>query len=254
MEHDINTFSKLGEGINFYLNESFHYINEALIYEFASYLFSEELKKIDPSDKDKEIIESINLPESPVELLQVDLPEVMTEETLRAISDGWNKAQTLARVENYDFTLDHAIQSIEMLGHLNNFGFFIETVINRHLLYLKQTRLIDDFSYSRFSIAKVMERIIFIFKDDISTHNIHLNEIARLFSLRNKTVHYTPDNAMALKPRISEMIQIWNQTKKLLERLEGIEKFKEDKFSRLLNNQINGFMEKWTSKPTANKS
>ncbi len=244
--HDINTYSKLAEGANFYLHESFHYINEALTTELASYIFSNQIEAINPTAKDRQIYENLDLPHNPVELLQADIPDVLTEETIGALSTAWSNAQTLSKNKSHNFGHDHTIKSIEMLGHLNNFGFFIEIIINRHLLFLKHSNLIDDFSYSRISIAKVMERMIFIFKDELKSNKIHLNEIVNLFSLRNKTVHYTPDNAMALNPKISEMIQIWKQTSKVLKKLEKIERVNEDKFSSILDKLIDSFKTRWT--------
>jgi len=147
---------------------------------------------------------------------------------------------------NHKFKLNHKIDSIEILGHLNNLGFFIETLTNRHLLFLCQSNIIDDFSYSRISTAKIMERLIFIFKEEIIAKKIHLNEITNLFSLRNKTVHYTPDNSIALKPSISELIQIWNQCKKTIEKFEKVEKINEQRFSIQMEIYIRDFKDKWT--------
>ncbi len=245
-KYDILTFSKLAVGASFYLNEAFRYINAALSDEVAAILFSKELENIDLSKEDKTIIKKLNLPENPVELLQANIPDVLTDHTLKAIDEAWNKAQISAKTQGYKFGHKHIIDSVEMLGHLNNFGFFIETLVNRHLLFLNEIKKIDDFSYSRLSIAKVMERLVFILKDDLSSNKIQLNEISNLFSLRNKTVHYTPDNAIALKPEISKILQIWEQTKKILLRFEKDEKFSEDIFSQLLNNRIIDFKNKWT--------
>ena len=74
---------------------------------------------------------------------------------------------------------------------------------------------------------------------------MQINEIANLFALRNKTVHYTPDNAKALKPKLSELLQIWKQAKKIIERLEKKEGFNEDKFSELLEKHINETISCW---------
>jgi hypothetical protein len=162
------------------------------------------------------------------------------------MSDSWIKSQALSKTQKHKFELKHTVKYIEILGHLNNFGFFIETLVNRHLLFLKQMDLIDDLSYARISIAKIMERLIFIFKDDLRSNKVHLNEIVNLLSLRNKTVHYTPDNAMALSPKVSEIIQIWTQTKKIIERFERVEKFNDDQFSILIDERVNEFKNKWT--------
>ncbi len=207
-KHDIDTYSKLELGATFFLQESFRYIHTALSYQLASILFAEKLEKIEPSKADREIVEAMDLPDNAVGILQSTIPDALTDETLRSMSIAWKLSQIEASTHSYKFGLNHRIDSIEILGHLNNFGFFIETLINRHLLFLRHTDVIDEFSYSRISIAKVMERTIYVFKDDLNNGKIHVNEIVNLFSLRNKTVHFTPNNARILKPKISELIQI----------------------------------------------
>lgn len=243
--HDIETFSKLGEGINFYLNESFHYLNEALILEYAAIIFSAEIDKIDPNDFDRRLIENLSLPESPVKVLQTENIQVLSDETVSQLAETWRKAQQIARSGHHNFGHQHEINSIEILGHLNNFGFFIETLVNRHLLFLNQLNEIDTFSYSRISTSRVIDRLIYIFKDDLKSNKVQINQIVNLFSLRNKTVHYTPDNAKALKPKLSELLQIWKQAKKIIEILEQKERFNEDKFSELLGHLINEVNHRW---------
>lgn len=244
-KHDIITFSKLGEGINFYLNESFHYLNEALIYEYASFIFSADIEKIEPTDFDKKLIENLNLPTNPLELLQTDSIEVLTDETTKKMSDSWKEAQQMARFGKHRFGDQHEINSIEILGHINNFGFFIETLVNRHLLFLNHLNEIDNLSYGRISTARIIDRLIYIFKDDLRKNNVQINEIANLFSIRNKTVHYIPDNAKALKPKLSELLKIWRQAKKIIERLEQKERFSEDRFSELIAHYINEINQRW---------
>lgn len=243
--HDIEIYSKLGEAINFYLSESFHYLNEALVYEYASIIFSADIDKIDPTDADRRLIENLNLPENPVELLQIDNIEALTDKTTSKMADSWAKAQQIARLKQHSFGHQHEIKTIEILGHLNNFGFFIETLVNRHLLFLNHLNEIDNLSYSRISTARIIDRLIYIFKDDLKLNKVQINEIVNLFSLRNKTVHYTPDNAKELKPKLSELLQIWKQAKKIIQRLEKKERFSEDKFSELLGQYINEINQRW---------
>jgi len=244
-KHEIDTYSKLMLGATFFLQESFHYLNTALKYEFASIIFSKELDAIEPSKEDRNIIEKTNLPNDVVGLLQSNIPDILTDETTDLISKTWEKSKYRAETEKHKFGLNHRIDSIEILGHLNNFGFFIETLVNRHLLFLNQTGIIDEFSYSRISTSRIMERLIYIFKNDLNSNKVHLNEITNLFSLRNKTVHFTPDNAIALKPKISELIQIWNQSVKIIRKLEQKEKFNEESFSERLNHHISEIKERW---------
>ncbi len=245
-KHEIETYSKLQLGGAFFLQESFHYLNTALKYEFASILFSEELNSIEPSTEDRDIIDKTNLPVDTVGILQSNIPDILTNETSDLMSNAWQKSQFRAETEKHKFGFNHRIDSIEILGHLNNFGFFIETLVNRHLLFLNQTGIIDDFSYTRISISRIMERLIYIFKNDLSNNKVHLNEIKNLFSLRNKTVHFTADNAIALKPKISELLQIYTQSVKVIKKFEQKEKFNEEKFSSILENKITEIKNRWT--------
>lgn len=244
-KHDIETYSKLAIGASFYLEQSFVCIDSALSYEFASILFSKAIEKIDPTKEDRKLFEKMVLPESPVDVLQADFANAQSDETAKKMSDLWQLSQLHAQKNKHKFGLDHKIDSIEILGHLNSFGFFFETLINRHLLFLKQSELIDDFSYSRISVARIMERLIYIFKEELSQNNIQINELTNLFKLRNKTVHFTPDNALALKPRISELIKIWNQCAKVLTKLEEKERFNEEKFSAIVLNYALQVQSKW---------
>jgi hypothetical protein len=245
-KHEIDTYSKLELGGTFFLQESFNYLHTALKYEFASILFSKELDAIKPSKEDRNIMDKTHLPVDAVGILQSNIPDILTDETSSLMSKSWQKSQFRAETEKHKFELNHRIDSIEILGHLNNFGFFIETLVNRHLLFLRQTGIIDEFSYARISISRIMERLIYIFKDDLNNNKVHLNEITNLFSLRNKTVHFTPDNAIALKPKISELIQIWIQSVKIIKKLEQKEKFNEEKFSMRLENHITEIKNHWT--------
>lgn len=245
-KHDIETYTKLAEGAQFFLNESFKYIDQTLKSETASIIYSQLLDKIEPNEKDKAIFENADFTDDTLELLQSEIGTVLSDETLKSFSAAWQNALLISERHSHKFKLNHKIDSIEILGHLNNLGFFIETLTNRHLLFLSQSNVIDEFSYSRISTAKIMERLIFIFKEEIIAKKIHLNEITNLFSLRNKTVHYTPDNSIALKPSISELIQIWNQCKKTIEKFEKAEKINEHKFSIQIDFYIKGFKNRWT--------
>jgi hypothetical protein len=245
-KHDLETYTKLAEGAQFFLDESFKYIDETLKSETASLIYSKLLDKIEPNEEDKEIFQNTDFTDNTIQLLQSEVGAVLSNDTLETFNIAWKKANILSERYSHKFKLNHKIDSIEILGHLNNLGFFIETLTNRHLLFLSQNNIIDDFSYSRISTAKIMERLIFIFKEEIITKKIHLNEITNLFSLRNKTVHYTPDNSIALKPSISELIQIWNQCKKTIEKFEKVEKINEHKFSLQIDQNIKEFKNKWT--------
>lgn len=245
--HNIETYAKLAEGARFFLGESFHYVNSCLRAELRNLIYSKLIDKIEPTDQDQEMANEAKdlVSENVIEQLKSNEITFLTSQTIKSLGNAWHKAGQYSKFNLHKFKKEHTITSIEILGHLNNFGFFIETLTNRHLLYLYQSNRIDDFCYSRISISKVMERIIFIFKDEITSNKLHLNEISHLFSLRNKTVHYTPDNSILLKPKVSELIKIWEQSKKLIKLFENNQEIDEEKFSDLLNSEILRFKSQW---------
>ncbi|WBV59900.1 hypothetical protein PFY12_12705 [Chryseobacterium camelliae] len=246
-KHDIETYAKLAEGAAFYLTESFTYIHSCFNSELRNMIFGQLIEKIDPTKEDEELVKKSSefVSDNIIENLKSKEIKFLTEQTIQSFKDAWKKSQIYSQKNNHKFNKNHQMTSIEILGHLNNFGFFIETLTNRHLLYLYQSGKINDFSYARISISKIMERLIFIFKEEIANNKLHLNEISNLFSLRNKIVHYTPDNSIALKPKISELFQIWEQSKKLIECFEKTEEIDDEIFSKSLNAHIQQIKKTW---------
>lgn len=245
-KHDIDTYSKLAEAANFYLEESFRHINNALISELSGILFENKIEKINLTRKDHQIVSKIEFTENPLHLLQTDFGDVLTDKTIQRLADAWHSAQLEAENQLHEFPKNHTINSIELLGHINYLAFFLETLTNRHLLFLHQTKAIDNFTYNNLSIAKTLNRLIFICKTELETNKLQLNEIANLFSLRNKTVHYTPENALSFRTDIASLIRIWNQIIKLLKIFERREKFIDDVFSILVSDHITDFKSNWT--------
>ncbi|WP_269235831.1 hypothetical protein [Flavobacterium flavigenum] len=243
-KHDIETYSRLERAADYFLHCSFTSLQNAMRDELKGLIYLEEIMKIDVSEKDKMNFKKAKLPTNPVELLQSGNLNISGDLMNKFLHAGYVTEKRLLE-EHVKFNKEHKIGSIEILGHLNNFGFFIETVINRHLLFLLHIEEIDSISYNRISIAKIMERIIYLFKDELKKNKIQLNEIINLFSLRNKTVHFTPDNAIALNVKLIELYRIWNQTIKLLKVLEKKEKFKGIKLSEKLGNSSNDFQQHW---------
>lgn len=244
-KHDLSTYSKLAEAARFYLDESFRNVDNALITELSGILFAKKIQEIDPTEKDKEIAGNTQMPENHIHVMQNEHGEVMTDETIGKLADAWSLAQFEALRQPHTFSKNHVINAIELLGHINYLAFFVETLTNRHLLFLQQTGVLDNFTYNNLSLAKILNRLIFVCKEELETNKIQLNEIANLFSLRNKTVHYTPDNALAFKTDIASLIRIWNQTIKLLKLFERKEKFVDNIFSDDLNHCVADFNQRW---------
>lgn len=252
-KHGISTYHQLNEAINHFLNESFSSLEKAMQEENLSFYISENINKVNTNKEDLTISEnySTKIPESPIQFFQSNLDKMMIDEkilsseTINSLSEAYAKGVETSKKNTNKFPQNHTIESTLIISHINNFGFFIETLTNRHLLFLKHSKLIDEFSYKRIEKARILERLIYIFKDRLTLNKLHLNELSNLFTLRNKTVHYTPDNSISLKPKISELIQIWNQSLKIILEFEKKQEFRDDSFSSTLKSLIVGFKNKW---------
>ncbi len=88
-KHEIDTYSKLELGGAYFLQESFHYLDTALKYEFASILFSKELNGIEPSSEDKKIMDKTNLPNDAIGILQSNFTDILTDETISLMPKAW---------------------------------------------------------------------------------------------------------------------------------------------------------------------
>jgi hypothetical protein len=247
-KHDVMTYVKLAEAAGFFLNSSFQYIDLAVTSELAGILFQEKLLTIPDNPKDLEHLANASIPTDTISLLkQKEFGKVLTSQTNREIATAWEQAQSESKTVLRKFHKSQVISSVQLIGHFNNFAFFIETLVNRHLLFLKQTKKLNSFSYNQIALSKVLNRIIFICKDEIENNSLHLNDINSLFSFRNKTVHYTPDNAKSLNINLGSLIRIWMQTVQLLKTFEEREQFNEAVFSQMVIENTQYFEKKWTN-------
>jgi len=248
MEHDIITYSKLSEASDFFLDEAFHNIHKALSFDYASLILSKKLEGIETTEEDKIKIQasSSKIPNHPVKLQQMETPDVLSNETIHSMSTAWEEAQIQALNEGNQFPKTHTIEDINLLGHITNLGCFIETITNKHLLFLNQTDEIETFSYNKISQAPVMVRLIYINDKEAKENRLDLRDLAHLYRLRNKAVHYTPDNAVGLKPKISELLKIWEMCHELILYFEEKEKFVNDSLANNFGEEMEFFKNKWT--------
>ena len=137
---------------------------------------------------------------------------------------------------------------MEILGHLNNFGFFVEAMINRYLLFLRVSTEIHSCYYNKLKDAAVISKLLFVTKNSFQNQASTIEAVCRLFRLRNKTAHYTPENAASLKVTINELFNLWSHTSKLLAYFHSQEQFTNDGFEDLLGKYITLFDEKWVIK------
>src|SRR5690606_23244870 len=95
-KHSLETYEKLAIGGIFYLEESIRYLNTALKNDFASILFNNAVQDLEPNELDKKIIERIKLPENHIDVLQSEIPNILTNETIGYIEKEWKHARKLA--------------------------------------------------------------------------------------------------------------------------------------------------------------
>lgn len=248
-KHDAMTYVKLADAANFYLSASFSYIDQALASHLCGILFQEKILKIPVNPKDDELMKNIDwtkLDTDAVTLLrQTEFENNLSAETHVKISRSWEESLAESAKSSRNFRKSETIDGIEILGHINNFAFFIETLVNRHLLFLRHTERLTPFVYNQIAQSKIMNQLIFILKEEVEKNALQFSDVNALFSLRNKTVHYTPDNAISLRINLAALIRIWQETTQLLKIFEARENFAESHFSDKIGNNIEYFNKKW---------
>lgn len=244
---DLSKFARLAEAATFYLEESFHYINKCLEANLTGFIFDKLLMKVETTDEDDKIIKSTKFTENVMDILTKEY-QVLTEKTHNKIDLAWESAQKIASIGNFDFEKNVKIDSVELLGHLNNFAFFFETLVNRHLLFLNLTDKLDNFTYNVLDKATILTRLTYLFKEELRDKKIMLDDVRFLFSLRNKTVHYTPDHAIKLEVKLEELIRIWKQTSKITDIFQSKESFNEIQFSNSINEHMMHIEKRWLNK------
>lgn len=82
----------------------------------------------------------------------------------------------------------------------------------------------------------------------MSNKELTLDRIKHLFTLRNKTVHYTPDNALNLQVKLEELFYIWKDVGKVTDMFQSNEGFNEVSFSTLIDMHIAEIEKRWLNK------
>ncbi len=238
----------MAEAATFYLDEAFHHVGNAFEYELSSHYFGKLLVEIEPTDEDRKLSKSANFGTTTIDILRSELGQPLSEETISKMSYAWESAQQMARKNTHFFKLDTEVSNISLLGHVNNLGFFLETIANRHLLFLSMTGKLDDFNYKTLERAQIMNRLIYIFKGELETDKLHLDRVANLIGLRNKAVHYTPENAKNFKTKLEQLLEIWKQLIKLLQIMHNRELFNEMGYDEVLGRKMAQFKRRWQAK------
>ncbi len=109
------------------------------------------------------------------------------------------------------------IESIHIIGHVVNLAAFIETLGNHKLYYLCASKKMDKKYYESMERVDALPKIMFLFKSEILSGQLHTGEIKHLFTMRNHAVHYKGVSDKVLTPSIEQLLNIWREIDLLLE-------------------------------------
>ena len=245
-EHNTLTYQKLALAASFYLEQAFNHLDVALLNDYAAILFRTEEAKIIASQEDIALFGKNKYPEGTIAKMRFDTKNAVSEKTKEVINKAFDETLKRAKKVPYKFKLNHKIQSIEILGHINNFAFFLDVLINRHLLFLMHTNTLNPKEYNNLKNKSPKIKLNTI-KKKLESGNINgLNNILALFTLRNRTVHFTPENADYLEPQISELIEYWRLTVEFVHQIQTKEKFEIGCFVSDINQYSGSVLNKWT--------
>ena len=209
----------------------------------AGVFFGQMLKTIEPTEADKVVREKSVLPDDVIELMRYD-EEILSDTTISRLSNAWQEAQETAIGKSWDFEPTTECHGTEMLGLMNNLAFFMEVLTYRHLLFLYQTNSISKSIYSKLEQAPMLS-LMYIFKGVSAEKIFEFEKIQLLYRLRNKSVHYTPKNALAFQLQLSELFCIIDEMVAVIALFEEKEKFSEENFSSLLRGAAAHFRKRW---------
>ncbi len=160
------------------------------------------------------------LPATLPELLRSEI-QVLSEATTSRLAQAREDAQIAASSSGLRLAKTHAIGSVEIVGHIINLSACVESVINRHLFFLKESGKLENHHYSSLDRTEVIPKILFAFKDEILSKQLSISCLKRLFRLRNQAVHFKASSARSIKPTVEELLGIWREVARLLEFVEG---------------------------------
>jgi hypothetical protein len=216
----LTNFGRLEEAATFFLYTAFDHVHMAAQLEVAGMLFAERIQTIDPEPG--WVVPSLpaTLPELLHEVIYNDV-QVISEATASKLAHAWEEAQALAPSSGRRITKSHAIESIEIVGHIINLAACVESVINRHLFFMREAGTLESHLYSNLDRTEVVPKILFAFKAEIQSKQLSTSRLVHLFRLRNQAVHFKASSAESIKPTVEELLGIWQEMGPFLELVNG---------------------------------
>jgi len=249
----LSSYTDLSEAIRFFLHESFRHIENEIRYHIASHLYGEKLKRIDTTDEDHNASSGLEgRLDNPLELIRFD-GNPLSENTLTKLAVAWNEAQIEAKLVDMTFPVTQELKGRDLMGHVTNFAFVIEILINRHLFIMNLQHEIDNFTFNTLDKASVLNKILYLFKNEIKESKINPDRISSLFKLRNLAVHFTRDNSQRFRTTLQELVEIWKESSRLMELIDKKEEIKDNNFHSMLTEMKDSFIKRFTQKKGASR-
>lgn len=242
-------FAKLEEASKYFLEESFHYIHKAFEFNLAGTLMKEGLIKIKLTDEDKNLASgSITSATTDLEMLRGGYESPLSVETIEKLQAVWSSALNEAEILGGAFGYDEEASSVDVLGFVSNFAFFLEALVNRHVKFLQIEGEINSIIYKNLERTSAINKLMFLFKDEINKNLIDIGSIVSLSRLRNRAVHFTHENTATISINISQLKALWVQSSKIATAFHKVEKFDEEPFSDVICENMDFFIKRWIRK------
>jgi hypothetical protein len=196
---------------NFLMDEAFRYADAAAAYEVASGLFGERIMRISPDPNWKYPTMPTSLADW-TESKDKIISEALDPRTAELMSAAWQSSQKDALTCGLRLKKTQKLQSLpDVVGHVVNLTICLESVLNRHLFFLRETGQLDPDSYRSIDRAELMPKLLFCFKNEIAAESLPVSRLKQLVGFRNHSVHYRVDSPDSLAPGSEDLIEIWKQ-------------------------------------------
>lgn len=239
-DESIAAFSDMSDAALFYLDESFRNARKLILSYIIGQIFSEKIKNITPNKSDTRLYANFYI-NNPFEVLTFNR-NVISEETENILIKAYGESSKEAEIKIIKFKKSKDLKGVNLLGHITNFAFFIEVLMNRHLFVMNFKSQISNFEYNSLDKSSVLNKILYFFKEETKTNQMNPEPFMKLFRLRNLAVHFTRDNSKGLHCRIDELINLWAESSKLIKLIEQKEGMNNYNISETLNESVDDFI------------
>ena len=145
----------------------------------------------------------------------------LSEAVLTKLRQAWRSSLAEARLSEVKLSKTHHLRSPSIVGHVITLVACMETVVNRHLFHLRESGQLDSHHYASLDRVELLPKILFAFKEQVSTKRLSTSNLKYLISLRNNAVHFKETSIDSIAPTAEELLRIWREVGQLFSFIEG---------------------------------